>query len=311
MPNVLFPQALLFDPIVPLLCVIIMSMDYWTNAFLKFAKTIQPGWSATVWASVLLSLLKLIGPRRRVAADNIALVFPEKSPTEKKKILTESYKSMVWTCLEMLAWQRDPALVDKWTVEVEGKQYIDDAFAKGRGIIAVSAHLGNWEHTAAWIGRNCRGVGIARHSDSLWQKKIIQALRTSTGLRILGKEEPMTKAIAVLRRNDTLGLLSDQHGGREGIKVPFFGQETSTVQGAAVFAYLTGAPIIPIQSYRLEPFHFKIILAPPIKYVKSADRKSTIRDITILVNRELEKMIRRAPGQWLWQHRRFREIIKG
>lgn len=290
------------------MCAIIVLMDYRTELFLKFARFIKPGWRANITAGIMLPLVRLAGPRRRVAEGNIALVFPEKSPAERRKILLESYENMVWTCIETLAWQKDPSLVDEWTVEVEGRQYIDAALEKGKGAIIVSAHIGNWEHTAAWIGRNCRGVGIARHPDSRLQKEIIQALRTRTGLKILGKEEPMTRAIAVLRRNDTLGLLSDQHGGREGIKVPFFGQETSTVQGAAVFAYVTGSPIIPIQSCRLRPFRFKIMAEPPIKWEKGKDRDSTIRDITALVNEELEKMIRRAPGQWLWQHRRFREI---
>ena len=285
-------------------------MNWKVNVCLKFAKTIQPGWRANLLASFLLNPLKLIAPRRTVAEKNIALVFPEKTEEERKKILYESYDSMIWTGIEMLAWQRDPSLVDKWTVKIEGKEYLDEAFANGKGAIALSAHVGNWEHGAAWVGRNCKAFGVVRHSDSPFQKELINNLRLSTGLRILGKEEPMTRAIGILKKNEMLGLLSDQHGGREGTMIPFFGQMTSTVQGAAVFAWLTGAQILPIQSLRLEPFCFKIIIDPPIKWEKGPDRDSTVRDLTMQANIELEKMIRRAPGQWLWQHRRFREIIR-
>jgi len=286
-------------------------MDWKIKAFIKFAEMIKPGWRANCLANVLLLPLKLIGPRRKVAEKNIELVFPEKTPAERKRILYKSYDNMVWTGIEMLAWQKDPSMIDKWVAEVEGRENIEKAFAEGRGIIVLSAHVGNWEHAAAWIGRNYKAFGVVRHSDSQFQKELINTLRETSGLRILGKEEPMVRALGILRRNEMLGLLSDQHGGKEGIEVPFFGQNTSTVQGAAVFAWLTGAPVIPVQGLRLAPFRFKIIIGQPIKWEKGPDRAACIRKLTELANKELEKMIRRAPEQWLWQHRRFRELIPG
>jgi len=284
-------------------------MNWKIKFFINFAKTIKPGWRANLLANALLLPLKIIGPRRTVAKKNIKLAFPEKTPSEQRHILYKSYENMVWTGIEMLAWQKDPSAIEKWVVEIEGQEHIEEAFGSGKGIIVLSAHVGNWEHAAAWIGRVYNAFGVVRHSDSPFQKELINTLRQTSGLRILGKEESMIRAVNILKRNEMLGLLSDQHGGYEGINVPFFGQMTSTVQGAAVFAWLTGAPVIPLQSIRLAPFRFKIIIGQPIKWERGRDRKTSVHELTVLANKELEKMIRRAPGQWLWQHRRFREQI--
>ncbi|MGE4486545.1 MAG: lysophospholipid acyltransferase family protein [Synergistaceae bacterium] len=272
---------------------------------------IRPGWRATALFYLLFIPVRFIAPRKKVAQKNIELVFPDKTDAEKKKMLDGSYRSMIWTGIEMLSWQRDPSLVDKWIVEIEGREHMDQAFALDRGVIVVSAHCGNWEHAAAWLGRNCKGVAVVRHSDDPFQRELIDTLRQNGGLRTLGKDEPMTRAVGILRKNELIGLAADQHGGGDGIMVPFFGHETSTFQGAAVFAWISGAPILPYQCIRIEPFRFKLVINPPIKWEKGKDREATLRSLTAKVNMELEKIIRRAPEQYLWQHKRFKELFSG
>ena len=282
-------------------------MDAKVKATLAFAKTIKPGWHADILAKPLIAALRILRPRSAVAKRNMDFVFPGISHMEKVHLLDESYKNIVWTTLELFSWQRDAKIINEWTSEIQGREYIDAAFAGGRGVIFVTAHIGNWEHAAAWVGHNYDMTGIARHPDSSYQKELINAMRLSTGLKIMGKDEPMTRAVGILKKNGGLGIVSDQHGGGEGITTPFFGIETQSAQGAAVFAYLTGAPIIPVQSIRLSPFHFRIEVSPPITWHKEKDRTATINAITVLVNKAIENMVLRTPGQWLWEHRRFRE----
>ena len=78
-----------------------------------------------------------------------------------------------------------PLLVDKWIVEIEGREH-GPGFCGNRGVIVVSAHR-ELEHAAAWLGRNCRGVGVVRHSDDPFQRELIDTLRRNGGLRTLGK----------------------------------------------------------------------------------------------------------------------------
>lgn len=285
-------------------------MDKKVKAFISFAHLIQPGRRASALAVPLAALLKIAGPRRDVARRNIMLCFPELSKKERSKLLAESYESMIWTGVEMLAWQKDPTLIDRMVVEEEGRRYIDDALAAGKGAIVFSGHLGNWELSAAWMSRHYPFWGVVRHSDNPFLKELIETLRERGGLRVISKDENMMKVVSLLRRNEIFGALSDQHGGGEGKPVPFFGQQTSTVCGPAAFSVLTGAPLIPLAFKRLEPFRFRLTVRPPIERPpKEMKRDDAINFLTRRVNEEYEAMIRSNPGQWLWQHRRFREII--
>ena len=283
-------------------------MDWKVRLSLKMAHLIKPGRRANFLASFLILLIKLIGPRKKVASENIKLVFPNISKEEEEKILSESYESMVWTGIELLALHRDPSKFEDWVKCVGGLEYLNEALAKGKGVICVAPHISNWEFANIWLGKQGNAASIVRESDSSFQKDLIAELRSTGNVKLIDKKEPMTRALSYLKKNGILGIVADQHAGEEGIKAPFFGYETGSVVGPAVFAYLTGATILPLTFYRAAPFKIKISFDSPIVWEKGIDRDSTIKNITTLVNQAMERHILKVPGQWLWQHRRFREI---
>lgn len=251
-------------------------------------------------------LLRLAGPRRATARKNLNIVLPGASKEEIERLVNETYAHLVWVGVEFLALRRDPAQVLDW-VEASGDEILD-SFA-GKGAILITGHVGNWEITAAWLAQRGYNVtAIVREPDDIGERGLIEEMRTHAGVRCLPRSASMTNAVSILKRGEFLGILPDQHGGGEGIMAPFFGVMTSTSQGPAVFAYLTGRPLIPIFSHRISPFHHRVRIAPPISWEKGATRDETILHITKLINASLENMIKEAPGQWLAQHRRFREF---
>lgn len=283
--------------------------DMQVRAFMAFARSIRPGWRAKALALPLIALVKLLGIRKDVARRNIMLCFPEKSRAEREKILAESYENMIWTGVELLAWQHDPTLIDRMAVSVEGTEHVENAFARGKGVVIFSAHLGNWELSPAWFSRRWPFCGVVRNSDSPFQRELIATLRAASGLKTIDKKAPMMRVISMLRKNGCFGALADQHGDDD-FKAPFFGHETGTATGPAAFSVLTGAPMIPFALRRLEPFKFAIKMGPPLPPApKELSRDDAIKYQTVEMNKVYEKMIRANPGQWLWQHRRFREII--
>ncbi|NLV82516.1 MAG: lysophospholipid acyltransferase family protein [Synergistaceae bacterium] len=283
-------------------------MNWKVTVSLKLAHLIKPGWRANSLAALLIWLIKLIGPRKKVARENIEIAFPGITKENRDKLVAQSYESMIWTGIELLALHKDPSQFDEWVEHISGLEYMKEALEKGKGVIVVASHIANWEFANIWLGKQANTAAIVRESDNLFQRELIAELRSPGKVHLIDKKEPMTRALSYLKKNGVLGLMSDQHAGEEGIKVPFFGHETGTVIGPAVFAYLTGATILPFTFFRVAPFRTKIMLEPPIVWKKGPDRDRTIREITILVNKALEKQVLRSPGQWLWQHRRFREI---
>ncbi len=271
--------------------------DYQVRAFMAFARSIRPGWRANLLAGALISPLKLIGVRKDVARRNIMLWFPEKDKAEREKILSESYESMIWTGVEMLAWQHDPSLIDRMVVELNGVETIEKALAEGRGAVLFSAHLGSWELGAAWCSRHYPFHGLVRHSDSPFQKELIETLRERAGLRTISKDSSMKRVVTLLKHNEMVGALADQHWGDEGIIAPFFGQKTSTASGPAAFSMLTGAPMIPVAFTRLEPFKFRLSIGRPIAHPAEMKRDEAVRCLAIRMNEEDEKMLRASPGR--------------
>jgi KDO2-lipid IV(A) lauroyltransferase len=281
------------------------------RAFMAFAKSIRPGWRANTLAGLLIFLLKALGIRKKVAQYNIQLCFPDKTPRERARIISGSYSSMVWTGVELLAWQKDPSLIDRMAAEVSGRSYIDEALAAGHGVIMFSAHIGSWEYGAAWLARNYHCQAVVRHSDSAFQRELIEEMREASGLVTISKDASMKRVITLLRHNGVFAVLADQHGGNEGIPVPFFGHTTSSAAGPAFFSMLTGAPMIPLLPRRIAPFKFSIEISKPLPAPdKSLSRNEAAAELTASMNREYERMITEDPGQWLWQHRRFREEME-
>jgi KDO2-lipid IV(A) lauroyltransferase len=236
----------------------------------------------------------------------LGIALPEASSEEIERLVNETYSHLIWVGVEFLALGRDPSQVLDW-VEASGEDILD-RFA-GRGAILITGHVGNWEITAAWLAqRGYKVTAIVREPDDSGERGLIEEMRTSAGVRCLPKGASMMNAVSILKSGEFLGILPDQHGGAGGIMTPFFGVNTSTSQGPAVFAYLTGRPLIPIFSHRISPFRHSVRIAPPIAWEKQATRDETILHITKLINESVENMIKEAPGQWLAQHRRFREI---
>jgi KDO2-lipid IV(A) lauroyltransferase len=271
-----------------------------------FSKLLRPGASARILAVILSGLLKAIGPRRAVARKNLSIALPEAPPREIKRLVNETYCHMVWVAEEFLVLQRDPSQVLEW-VTVDGADILSRYSESGA--ILITGHVGNWEIMAAWIAQSgYRVTAIVREPDDEGDRGLIDSMRQRAGVRCLPRSATMKSAVSILKRGEFLGILPDQHGGSEGIMAPFFGIETSTSQGPAFFAYMTGRPLIPIFSRRLAPFRHEIKIAPPIAWEKQTTRSETVLSITKLVNKSIESMILEAPGQWLAQHRRFREF---
>ena len=281
-------------------------MSWKKTAIDILSRRLRPGFRAGAAAALLSAPLRLAAPRKKIALHNLTLALPDSTPAERKRLLRQTYEHLVWTGIEFITLQQDPKQVLDW-VEAENSELLKES--DGKGAILLTGHIGNWELTAAWVAQSGhRLTAIVRESEDDSERSLIENMRAHVGVMSLSKRAPMTRALSVLKRGEFLGILPDQHGGNDGIPVPFFGVETSTSPGAAVFAHLTKKPLIPVYSRRIAPFRHKIRVGNPIEWTPQASRDETILDITTKINAVVEQMVREAPGQWLAQHRRFREI---
>jgi KDO2-lipid IV(A) lauroyltransferase len=191
-------------------------------------------------------------------------------------------------------------------VSVEGEEYAREALSRGHGILAITAHYGNFELFGATFVRKGYPLSvIARDADDAPTNDFINGIRERMGYRVFSRRNAARQSIGVLRRNEVLGVLPDQND-TQGIFVPFFGRLAATASGPAYMAIRTGATVLPAFIHR-EPDGSHIVkIFPPIEYVVSDDLQADVKALTVQINKAVETAVKEHPEQWLWLHNRWK-----
>jgi KDO2-lipid IV(A) lauroyltransferase len=146
---------------------------------------------------------------------------------------------------------------------------------------------------------------IARpHNDSA-TNTLIDSIRQRNGMVVISRED-VRSALRTLRNNQILGILPDQHAGRSGIPILFFGRPASTFPGIAALAIRSGAPIIPGFAVRQPDGTHLVTISPPLKLLSGNDSQETVRSNTTLCTKVIEEQIKLHPDHWLWFHNRWK-----
>lgn len=271
------------------------------------ARWIRPGIRAKAAAAFFSGGLRLAGPRRKVALENLRMAYPDSTGEWRRDTVKKCYQHIAWMVAEYLALVRNPSMVLAWVTEVRGREILDKLKESGEGAIILAAHVGNWELLAAWLAQSGYPLtAVVRNPDDPHMAELIKTYRAKMGVGTIEKHFIMKDAVRFARRGGFLGLLPDQAWNSSGVRGPFFGRMCYTAGGPAAIAHLAGVPVVPVVSYRLAPFRHRVIISPPIPMVQGSERNGTIRENTFRMNRAVEEMIRPFPEQWLWLHRRWK-----
>jgi KDO2-lipid IV(A) lauroyltransferase len=177
---------------------------------------------------------------------------------------------------------------------------LDGLLQHGKGIIFVSAHLGNWELGAAALA----ALGYKFNAVALWVpdekvNNLYQQYRMSRGIHPIPFGRAARECIAALRRNEILGVIGDRDFSPANRTVEFFGRPARLPEGPAKLALATGAPLLPTFMVRLPDDTFAYIVDEPIWADKS---RQSVDDIMRQVAVALERVIRQHSEQWFLFH---------
>lgn len=257
------------------------------------------------WASWLGGrCLRLVGPRtrrHRVALDNLALAFPEKSAAERERIARDMWEHLGRVFAELPSLPGDK--LTRHITQIKGREHIPEPHG---AILCVSAHLGQWE----LLSPVAQSLGIPtaalyRHINNPWLDRYLLRLRRlyNRGMIRKGREAPVA-IIKALRQNTSLAIMVDQKL-TGGLELPFFGHPAKTAPTPARLALKTGCPILPSFIIRERGVRFTAHILPPIRYDPTGNTEADIRAITMAINEVVEDWVRRYPEQWLWVHKRW------
>lgn len=240
------------------------------------------------------------------AAEAVRQSLPDLSGPARRRLLLRMYRNLGRTAGEgmRLASGRGERLLEG--ARLTGTDRVDELLARGRGLLILCAHLGNWELLAARTAR--AGYPCAMVVKEVRNPRLNDWLlrsRTRYGNRVLPRQNSFRDCLRLLKGNGILGFMLDQNMIRtEGVFVEFFGRPACTSPGLAYLSAQAGAPVIPVSCLRIAGGH-EIRIGEPFE--PPPDREpETIRAATQAYTRAIEEAIRRDPDQWTWIHRRWR-----
>lgn len=253
-----------------------------------------------------------IPSRRRTAVGNLLKTGVAKDLASARKIAKASFQSIALAVTESLVVPRLyddgklPADAIELVIPEETRALLND---KSKGVITVSAHLGNWE-LGAKISSTFKPISaIARKMNNSLVQGLMEKAKIRDGFETIDKHvtNPMI-FVRVLKKHNCLALLTDQHAHDSGeVIIDFFGHKAATYSTPAVLSHLTGAPILLCVAIRTGLLRFRIEYSKPIYY---KIEKTTYDDDVIAATQDiasrLEVKIRESPEQYLWAHRRWR-----
>lgn len=257
-----------------------------------------------------------VARQKRIAQESLGIAFgQEKSPEEVNRIFKECFANLGKGMIELIYFMAHPKMITQ-NVVMEGKHHLDEAFAQGKGVVAVSAHFGNFPLMLLYLAQQGYGTNaIIRQTRDEKIEKYFQGLRTSLGLHTIyshPRQECVLKSIKALRNNELVFIPLDQNFGTgAGVFVNFFGQKAATATGPVVFALRTGSPIVPMFIVREKDDTHKILIDAPLMLEKQVDEKQTIAHNVARITQVIERYIRQYPQEWGWMHRRWKSRPTG
>ncbi len=248
---------------------------------------------------------------RTIALDNMAIAFGETDSTDKRRqMVRDNFVQLSRAALALPRLMRlTPENVNQYAT-FSGETNVRKAIAKGKGLIFLSAHFGNWElMNMATAVRFGQVYILARRLDFPAMDRLLTEIRSSTGSIILDKNGSADLLRELLRSARMVGILLDQNASWfEGVFVRFFGRPACTNKGLAMFALRYDTPIVPAYNVRMPDGRYRIVFEPELTLVKTGNVRHDILKNTALFNQTMENMIRKAPDHWFWVHRRWRFI---
>ncbi len=234
------------------------------------------------------------------------------SESEARELTKRNYRHYLLFFMEVARLKRmSDAEVDRRTDRNGCDVIMRDILAKGKGMVVVTGHLGNWEWGAVAMGMLGVVHGfIARPLDNPYLDAFINRLRERTGATVWDKYGSMRKGLGALRKGQGLVAVADQDGGKNGCRAPFLGKEATSMTAPVELAIRNGAPVFVGAVMRAGTEDLRFVMVPKRVHwpVAGADPKAEVARLMTEVNADLSEIIREYPEQWIWIHNRWKSV---
>ena len=285
---------------------------YWGThlglSILKLIAKLSPNQRAKLGRFTGKMMAKFASKRRRIASKNLSLCFPDLSPEQHQSLLKENLQATGQGFIEMAScWYSDLAHQQANT-QINGKEHLDNAIAKGKGVILLSFHMTSLEMGGCLLGSHYDFLAMYKpNKNPLFEKAMVDGRQRH--LKGLLDRSNVRGTIKALRNNEVVWYAADQnYGGKTTVFVPFFGVQTATITATTKLAKMTGAAVVPFTQRRLaNEDSYDLTLYPAFEGFPG---ESEVHDAA-RINQFLENYLRQYPVDYMWLHQRFRNRPEG
>ncbi|MBD3383123.1 MAG: hypothetical protein GF404_13140 [candidate division Zixibacteria bacterium] len=251
----------------------------------------------------------LLKYRKTVALKNMRFCEIGDDDQERMRYIRRMFESFGQTAAEFARLNRYSKADLNQKADVRNREYFDEAFSHGRGVLFLSGHFDNWELLIQAIASFGYKIDIVvRQQHNLKVDRLMARLRRSENIEVITAEVSPRSIIRSLKRNHGVAVLMDVYGGRNAETAKLFGHEVPTLTGALEIAVKRKVPVFCEFGRRINYSRHELIIRPPV-IAGQDDKVKTVEALLAYYHGELEKAVRQAPWLWLWTHKRFKGLV--
>jgi len=272
--------------------------------FLEGVMRIMPRWLIGLFIGGVFPIVYLnIKGLKQICVKNLQLAYGSSKDKKEYELLTKRYiKSIGDAMMDLLYYVERPCQLSKVT-QIENEDHLKRSLELGRGVIAVTAHMGNFPlmfvslvqkgYKVNVVIRSMRDENFSKFVFYLCAKFGINMIQTSPGKQFL------KESLGALKRNEILFFLLDEMvAEKNGVKVRFLNRDVVRAKGPILFLERTSSPILPMFIVQDEKRHFKIFIEKPFEIIRAgSDDENMVKNIAGLTN-VIEHYVKQYPFQW-------------
>lgn len=249
--------------------------------------------------------------RASVTLQNLRHAYPEKSNDELDRLARSTYRSFGTAFFEFMWFPRLKRSAIQRLVHLENVDIVRAAKKRGKGVILLTAHFGNWEllATATSLAADFPIHIIVQPQANPLVDREVNRWRTLFGNSVVPMEESVREILRTLHQGGAVGIVADQSAPMENISVNFFGRLVPTHTGPGVFALKTGAALLIGFSVRQPDGTYLARYEEITTTDLGGYSEESVAELTRRHVLRTEQVIRKYPNQWMWMHKRWKHAV--
>ena len=276
---------------------------YRLGQFLALVLPFRAGYSVAIFAAKLQYLLSR--KDRLIVYGNLRAIFPDKDEKEIAVLAKMAFVNFAKYLVDFFRFGKLDKKFLSEKVKVVGRENLDNALKGNKGVIALTAHIGNYELGGAVISLlGYRLNVVALDHKSRLVNDFFIGQRERTGVKVIPLSSTLRRCYEALGKGEVVALVGDRDFSNHGIVTEFFGRKTLIPKGPAAFYVKTGALIVPGFLIRTPDDNFELRFERPISYELTGDIEADEKNVSDLCVEVIEDYVKRYPSQW-YMFRRF------